>query len=134
MGAHQHKLSNVRPDRQVADCFTCGPETRVVYKAHKARWACLVTERRRSPEARKRRGRAALLSKYGLTIAEYDSLTLEQGGVCAICQQETAVLAVDHCHATGRVRGLLCTPCNQGLGFFRDSPERLQRAINYLTK
>lgn len=63
----------------------------------------------------------------------------EQGGVCAICgQKETSTyrgkvrkLAVDHCHKTGRVRGLLCMNCNQGLGKFQHSHELLIKAATY---
>lgn len=82
-----------------------------------------------------------LRGAYGVTSHEYDSMLDRQSGVCAICHQpETArhksgvikSLAVDHCHKTNRVRGLLCEECNHGLGRFRDSVERLQSAIKYL--
>jgi len=53
-------------------------------------------------------------------------------GTCEICGTET-VVTVDHDHRTGDIRGKLCRRCNSGLGFFRDSPERLRRAIEYLT-
>lgn len=77
---------------------------------------------------------------FGLTQEQYDEMFAEQGGVCAICgQPETAItrgevirLAVDHCHASGRVRQLLCAHCNHGLGHFRDSPERLRAAADYI--
>lgn len=72
---------------------------------------------------------------YGITSDEYDSMLHSQGGVCAICSKEDAAgrrLAVDHCHATGKVRGLLCGACNVALGKFRDSPELLANAIKYL--
>lgn len=69
----------------------------------------------------------------------FDALLKKQGGRCAICWviptkgigRETK-LAVDHCHATGRVRGLLCMNCNVGLGLFKDSQARLAMAIAYL--
>jgi hypothetical protein len=77
-----------------------------------------------------------LKKRYGLTLADYDALLAEQGGVCAICRSPpTSIrLAVDHCHATGTVRGLLCTNCNQAIGKLNDSPELLRSAINYLNK
>lgn len=60
----------------------------------------------------------------------------EQGGRCAICHLSEAengkALALDHCHTTNRVRGLLCDLCNTGLGRFKDSPDALRRAITYL--
>src|SRR5574341_1516779 len=62
---------------------------------------------------------------------DYERLLIEQQGRCALC--ETRPLShVDHDHATGTVRGLLCRPCNLGLGLFDDSPVVLARAIQYL--
>jgi peptide methionine sulfoxide reductase MsrB len=62
----------------------------------------------------------------------------EQGGLCAICQKpydwETSALYIDHCHTTGKVRGLLCRNCNKGLGHFFDDVANLARAIEYLKK
>ncbi|MFB9187251.1 endonuclease VII domain-containing protein [Dactylosporangium sucinum] len=57
-----------------------------------------------------------------------------QGGRCLICREPMTLPAVDHDHATGAVRGILCRPCNSGLGFFKDNPEILSRAIEYLTR
>lgn len=78
---------------------------------------------------------------YGIGLAEYEVMFVAQEGRCAICrQEETALdhkgrarlLAVDHCHATGKVRGLLCHLCNNGLGAFKDQRARLVAAIAYL--
>lgn len=81
---------------------------------------------------------AVLRNKYGVTSAERDALLDQQGGVCAICGAglcpERGVLAVDHDHDTGEVRGILCQPCNRGLGDFRDSPALLLAAAEYLRK
>ncbi len=84
--------------------------------------------------------RGNLRRAYGLTPEEYDQLSQQQGGLCAICgEREMQVnqygvkrLAVDHDHETGLVRGLLCNNCNNGLGRFKDNPERLLRAVSYL--
>lgn len=78
--------------------------------------------------------RKATLKKYNLTEAEYAEMLERQKGVCAICfrHQRYQHLAVDHCHKTGVVRGLLCVMCNRGLGRFFDSPVRLRRAAEYL--
>jgi hypothetical protein len=83
-----------------------------------------------------------LMYRYGITREQFTEMLVAQEGVCAICRQpETQVdkrsgvprqLAVDHCHTTGRVRGLLCTHCNHAIGKFKDSVELLQRAIDYL--
>lgn len=94
------------------------------------------------PEQWQRIQRSARLRRYGLTIEDYDSLHSSQEGSCAICEsedpkakngsQKNLDFAVDHSHTTGMVRGLLCNPCNTGLGGFRDSSELLERAIAYL--
>ena len=71
-----------------------------------------------------------------LTEAEYSAMLERQGGVCAICKEKPkgSRLAVDHIHGTDKVRGLLCNLCNQGLGLFRDDPDRLLAAMEYLKK
>ena len=72
---------------------------------------------------------------FGLTLTEYDERLYRQGGVCLICQTTCVTgkrLAVDHDHDTGRVRGLLCTRCNQGIGLFLDNPLLLRSAATYL--
>lgn len=87
--------------------------------------------------AYKRRER--LKRVYGLSPEDYDQRLAEQGGVCAICQEnrswnrrEGDVLVVDHDHNTGEVRGLLCHPCNQVLGLMREDAARLSAAAAYL--
>lgn len=77
------------------------------------------------------------LGKYGLTLDGYNQLLASQNQSCAICKQTCPSgkkLAVDHDHATSEVRGLLCLNCNNGLGRFRDDPELLTRAIEYLSR
>ncbi len=76
-----------------------------------------------------------LMAKYGLSTERYAAMFLEQKGLCAVCHKpppDKRKLAVDHCHATGHVRALLCHSCNGGLGLFRDDPERLYAAALYL--
>jgi hypothetical protein len=77
-----------------------------------------------------------LRRKYGTTLAEYGQLLASQGGVCAICCEapEGYELHLDHCHVTGRVRGLLCARCNTALGKFRDDPVILRAAVNYIER
>lgn len=76
------------------------------------------------------------LAKFGLTPEQYVLMSQAQNGLCAICGQPPGArrLAVDHDHATGQVRSLLCGPCNIALGNFRDDPSRLRAAIAYLEK
>lgn len=66
---------------------------------------------------------------YGWTEADAERF----GHQCGICG-DTEDLVVDHCHETGAIRGLLCGPCNKGLGMFRDDPNKLQAAIAYLAR
>ncbi|OHD23878.1 MAG: hypothetical protein A2Y38_17005 [Spirochaetes bacterium GWB1_59_5] len=81
-----------------------------------------------------------LEQKFGLSVQDYQALLIAQSGRCAIClRPERATkfgkvvrLSVDHCHTTGRVRGLLCRSCNFGLGSFDDDPDTLLLAANYL--
>jgi hypothetical protein len=74
--------------------------------------------------------------QYGITLAQYDDMLEQQDYKCAICGNEDEVegrkLAVDHCHTTGTVRGLLCGKCNRGLGLFYDNKALLEKAIKYL--
>lgn len=98
---------------------------------------CKDTLRRESIAAGRQRSHAPysykkqLMARYGLTVEAYDDMLLKCESKCEICRQEKP-LNVDHCHTTGIVRGLLCTPCNTGLGKLGDSLELLQRAIKYL--
>lgn len=73
------------------------------------------------------------LKKYGVTKDQYESMMVAQDGKCAICEDEQWLdLRVDHCHDSKRVRGLLCSTCNTGLGLFRDDPQALRNAAGYI--
>lgn len=74
--------------------------------------------------------------KYGLTVDQYRALHIAQSWQCAICGtgEQGKTLAVDHDHATGAVRELLCFACNCAIGFFKDSPRLLRQAAEYLEK
>lgn len=88
----------------------------------------------RDPPTRRHRHGRELARKYGLSFDELDAMLISQGGLCAICKQQTPDLAVDHCHSTGAVRGLLCAPCNVGIGLFKDDPRRVMAAMAYLAR
>lgn len=75
---------------------------------------------------------ANLKHRYGITLVDYNEMLAEQDSRCKICDLETTGLVVDHCHNSGEVRGLLCSNCNKGLGLFKDSPERMERAAQYI--
>lgn len=81
--------------------------------------------------------------KYSITLEQYNTMFKEQNGSCAICKKPETMkhqngvvrhLAVDHCHKTGKVRGLLCSAHNRGIGYFGDNIEMLEKAIEYLKK
>jgi hypothetical protein len=80
-----------------------------------------------------RRQGAHLERRYGISRADYDALLARQGGVCAICAKPPEkTLSVDHCHATGKVRGLLCRQCNFGLGCYGEDQAALIASLAYL--
>jgi hypothetical protein len=93
-------------------------------------------ERQRHPEAVKARAAYQLKKNYGISQEDYDQKLAYQNYGCAICGKEakTRKLSVDHCHTTGKIRDLLCGPCNTGLGQFQDNPELLILAADYLRK
>jgi len=78
----------------------------------------------------------ARVRKYGLTVERYKAMLVEQDNKCAICgalfSEEDSNWYIDHCHTTGKVRGLLCLRCNLGLGWFSDDLNSLANAIQYL--
>lgn len=88
--------------------------------------------------------KSVLKIKYGISIDDYNELLSKQNNVCAICKKEEMIidprsqtkrqLAVDHCHVTGKVRGLLCSRCNIAIGYFNDNVLLIKEAIEYLTK
>lgn len=91
----------------------------------------------KNPDRAARVARSHALRKFGLTEGSYEILLTRQGGCCDICKKPEKFkkrLAVDHDHATGKVRGLLCQDCNTSLGKFGDSVEILRNAVAYLEK
>lgn len=74
--------------------------------------------------------RRRLAKQYDMTLSEYEA-TIRSAGKCSICGN-TERLVMDHCHAKGNVRGVLCSNCNTALGLFRDSTELLLRAAQYI--
>lgn len=77
------------------------------------------------------------IHKLGVTNVDYEKMFIEQHGQCGICNSKLnssryTKFAVDHCHKTHKIRGLLCTNCNTALGLFKDSTITLTNAIDYL--
>lgn len=108
-----------------------GPPVLCADCRHLFRLRAEATKRKLGTEGYKRIRRQRNLSSYGLTEDTYQRLFDKQGGCCAICGKRST-LVVDHCHTNGHVRGLLCQPCNTGLGKLGDSKGGLLRALAYL--
>jgi len=115
------------------------------YSPDNCQWVEVIPNRDRADYARQWRKdnpekvkNNDLYKKYGITLEDYNKMHKEQDGKCKICDKEESYkgysLAVDHCHETGEIRGLLCSTCNRALGMFKDSITNLQNAINYLKK
>ena len=104
-------------------------ECKVCTKDRKNAWS-------KTPEGKESSKRTKLKARFGMSIEQYGSLLLKQNNCCAICgvheKEFTHKLAVDHCHTTGTIRGLLCKPCNLALGNMMDNPARLRVAALYL--
>lgn len=77
-----------------------------------------------------------LKKAYGISIEQYNALLKSQQECCAICKQHKSLfkksLAVDHCHRSGKVRGLLCTNCNRAVGNLKDSVDLAKNLTSYL--
>jgi hypothetical protein len=94
-----------------------------------------LRKRYQRPEVKRRERDTYLQRKHGITVDEYEAMFVEQGGGCAICAKPPRAdisLHVDHDHATGRRRGLLCFSCNNALGNAGEDVERLLAFVDYL--
>jgi hypothetical protein len=121
-------------------CAQCGgpiPETRTRGAKYCSRSCGAKAAADRFPKEK----RSAYNRRYNYDLApeEFEALLAGQGGVCAICKTDEwrgkhNKPHVDHDHATGRVRGILCGQCNNGLGNYRDNPDVLRAAADYLER
>ena len=91
-----------------------------------------IKARRKSPAARAYHRAYWLRRNYGMSVEDFDTLIIGQSGRCAVCGLPCHDPHVDHDHKTGKVRALLCSPCNQALGLMRDDPQRMESAAAYL--
>jgi hypothetical protein len=106
-------------------CLKCTEESRIARDA--------------LPQVRHKKRKQAALKKYDLAPDQFDAMLVKQHGRCAICllpfgynREDYSYPCVDHDHFTGKVRGLLCAPCNRGIGMFRDEIDVMCSAIEYL--
>ena len=122
-----HRIRTIAQTRE-RDC-------RAYYRAHKQE----INERSRAyyhghkQDIQPILRRGQLKRLYGLSPADYDALLAKQDGVCPICGKPSEeTLCVDHCHATGTIRGLLCRKCNIALGCYEDDPATMITSLAYL--
>lgn len=128
--AEYYKSKN-RRDGMSWECATC-VKARVMSHYNLDRSRAYRAKHKEKYDDLARRNR---LATFGITPAEYDQMLAAQGGVCAICgggEWSTRRLAVDHCHKTGKVRGILCSHCNVTLGQMKENPQALRAAADYL--
>lgn len=133
--------ARVTADRAVRRAYeTANAESiRATTKAWGAKNQDALKAQRQTPEGRKRARENQRDCTYGLAKGEFDARLAHQNGMCLVCGgimtltgKEQTRCHVDHDHATGKVRGLLCAGCNQGLGHFQDDVSRLLSAVEYL--
>lgn len=109
---------------------------REYYQRTKAERVAWQKEYKQTTQGKLAQRYAHIKHKYGLSKEDYLQLLEKQNNVCAICLNpetiENSILCVDHCHTTGKVRGLLCRMCNSALGKFGDNLSNLKRAVAYL--
>lgn len=136
--APDHKICTACQEPKPLREFTISTQGTKDYKCAACN-AKFSTEHYHRPGNRERRRYVIAARMYGLDEASYREMAALQNGLCAIClkapsgrAEKTSRLHVDHDHATGKVRGLLCYRCNHGLGSFLDSRELLLRAVAYL--
>lgn len=117
--------------------YVSTPETREKRKLYMRKWM----EEKRLKEPHYEHDQS-LHKQYKIRVKDYNEILERQDGVCAICKGDEKSIAhtsnkirrltVDHCHTTGKIRGILCSRCNRGLGFFQDNLTHLKSAIKYL--
>ena len=121
-----------QPEKIKADKASYYQRNKVKLRARAREWRKNNPLKKPDPAQRKN---TLLKSKFGITLADYNAMLEEQKGVCAICGEVGAKsLHVDHCHTTGRIRGLLCFRCNNAIGQFKESETILLNAVAYIAR
>jgi hypothetical protein len=125
-GYHERKHASQRAYRQ-------SHKKEILERRRRRRATDPAYRERELARERKWRRKNAFETVYGISLEQYEAMVARQGGLCAICKcKPDKTLCVDHCHATGRVRALLCSSCNSMLGFAQDDPRRLEAGGGYL--
>jgi hypothetical protein len=128
-----YQCRECRTEKQRAYWNALSPEVKKIRQKngeYQKRWVALNPEK-----AKEHSRRTHIMRKFGLTVEQYDTMLAEQNNGCAICGQSCATgmnLAVDHDHATGKVRALLCKNCNTAIGLLGEDTDRMAKAIEYI--
>lgn len=105
------------------ECKACNRERK--YRWHK------------TEEGKRSSANTKLKSRFGITLEQYEEMYLAQNGKCLCCGASESTfghrLAVDHCHTTGRIRGLLCKDCNVALGYLKEDKQIVENLLAYIT-
>lgn len=127
---YEYHKSKATKDGYGYRCKSCDYQARIKYRTERKLQFQALTRK----EYRKR--------VYGITSDDFDKLWLNQQGKCPICDKELtdglgikhapSKAVIDHCHDTGKIRGILCTMCNKGLGLLGDNKDAITRALHYL--
>lgn len=119
------------------ECIECSEKNKKIYRKNnpdkvKATYKKTYAKRKANGKHKD----SCLRNDFGITLEEYNKMFEEQGGCCKICckhqSEQKRALAVDHCHSSGKIRGLLCNNCNKGIGNLQDNLEILSRAFEYV--
>jgi hypothetical protein len=133
---HQKTEYQKRRADQLAYAREYNVRNREAIAARKKKYMQDMSEEDRAKHLETKRANS-IMKRYGVTPDNYKAMLEAQGGTCALCprtpeQERYNKLSIDHCHTTGKVRGLLCASCNHGLGKLGDSSEGLKRALDYI--
>lgn len=126
-----HVREEQREDRRIKSSAYYHLHKREISVARKAAWREIGSKKFRSYD---------LMRKYGLKVEDYDAMLKQQNGGCAVCGSsssglsDTRALAIDHNHQTGKIRGVLCHPCNRALGLLREDEKIIMSLLKYKQK
>ena len=147
--ASEFRSDKTKADHLSSSCAECiSSRSRSYYERNKDRIRANVKAyQKANPETQARsvakrrangkRRLADVRQRYGVSEEQYAEMLERAGGVCEICGRDPVEVSkrgacIDHCHETGKVRGILCGPCNTGIGNLRDDPAVLRKALEYL--
>lgn len=137
--ANKERIRETQKAYRAANADALRAKKQAYYRANKDKDKVLTGARGRAPTEREKAQRSARarLKNAKVSPGLFDSLIHSQLHLCAVCQVDLRELPphrvhADHCHATGKPRGVLCGSCNMALGLLKDNPEILERAASYL--